>query len=292
MVINDTLADARFSQNPYVTGGPKIRFYAGYPLITHDGHRLGALCVMHIKPHILKDQQKLVMKVLARQAIGVMELKLSIDLLGKSLKGLKELRKDKSSDEVKLRSMFESLSDSYFLLGKQGQIIDFNNAAYRFVKDKYGIELSYGRIMTGFLTQAYREIFSQHFKNALNGDRVQLEWLADYGIMGSIWWDCVFEPVKNEWSEIIGVSYVARNINDRKIDEEKIKEQNRLLSRVAEIQSHDYRGPVASILGLMNLIEADDYKASKEYLIMLQSAVKNLDEKIQEVVSVVSTPSF
>jgi len=119
-----------------------------------------------------------------------------------------------------------------------------------------------------------------------------LERLADYGPKGSIWWDCVFEPVKNEQGEIIGVSYVSRNINDRKFDEEKIKEQNRLLTRVAEIQSHDYRGPVASILGLMNLIEEDDYNASKEYLVMLQGAVKKLDEKIKEVVIVASTQAI
>lgn len=119
LVINDTLEDVRFAQNPYVTGGPKIRFYAGYPLITHDGLRLGALCIMDKKPHVLKDEQKLVLKVLAKQAVGVMELKLSIDLLGKSLKSLKELRKSTSSNGVKLRAMFESLSDSYFLLGKK-----------------------------------------------------------------------------------------------------------------------------------------------------------------------------
>ena len=292
LVINDTLEDARFSQNPYVTGGPKIRFYAGYPLITHEGHRLGALCIMDNKPHMLTAGQKLVLKVLAKQAVGVMELKLSIDLLGKSLKSLKELRKSTSSNGIKLRAMFESLSDSYFLLGKNGEVIDFNKAAYEFIKDKYGMELSYGRIMTGFLTQAYREIFIHHYKNALNGERAQLERLADYGPKGSIWWDCVFEPVKNEQGEIIGVSYVSRNINDRKFDEEKIKEQNRLLTRVAEIQSHDYRGPVASILGLMNLIEEDDYNASKEYLVMLQGAVKKLDEKIKEVVIVASTQAI
>jgi len=42
----------------------------------------------------------------------------------------------------------------------------------------------------------------------------------------------------------------------------------------------------------MNLIEEDDYNASKEYLVMLQGAVKKLDEKIKEVVIVASTQAI
>jgi PAS domain S-box-containing protein len=288
LVIGDTLLDARFSNNPYVTNGPKIRFYAGYPLITHDNHPIGTLCIMDYKPRLLNTQQKLMLKILAKHAIGVMELKLSLERLGKSINDLKLLRKKRATYEIKLRVMFESLSDAYFLLGKQGEVIDFNRAAYNFVSDKYGVKLSYGRVMTGFLTYDYREIFTFHYQNALNGKRMQLERLANYGNKGLIWWDCIFEPVKNDNDEIIAVSYVARNINDRKLYEEKIKDQNRLLSRIAEIQSHDYRGPVATILGLMNLIELDDYKASKEYLVMMQSAVKKLDEKIHDAVNIIA----
>jgi hypothetical protein len=74
-VILDTQADWRFAKNPQVTGPPHIRFYAGAPLRTTDGHNLGSLCVIDDKPRAeFAPRQRLILKEFAAVAIREMEL--------------------------------------------------------------------------------------------------------------------------------------------------------------------------------------------------------------------------
>ena len=71
--ISDTTADVRFSHNPLVTGHPHIKFYAGVPLVTRQGHQLGTLCVLDIKSKALSHEQRFALETLAAQAMKLIE---------------------------------------------------------------------------------------------------------------------------------------------------------------------------------------------------------------------------
>jgi len=55
--VADTLQDARFADNPFVTGDPRVRFYAGAPLAAADGSLVGTLCLIDRRARQLDDQQ-------------------------------------------------------------------------------------------------------------------------------------------------------------------------------------------------------------------------------------------
>lgn len=66
--------DARFVASPLVTGAPRIRFYAGAPLVTPDGQALGALCVMDHEARVLTPEQLSALAALSRRVVAQLEL--------------------------------------------------------------------------------------------------------------------------------------------------------------------------------------------------------------------------
>ena len=81
-IVPDATKDPRFSANPFVVSDPKVRFYAGAPFTSSDGHPLGTLCVVDVVPRELTPSQENALLALSRQVQAQFELR----------KNLKDLR--------------------------------------------------------------------------------------------------------------------------------------------------------------------------------------------------------
>ncbi|MDD2357490.1 MAG: diguanylate cyclase [Thiovulaceae bacterium] len=116
-VVPDALKDERFFDNPLVTEGPEIRFYAGVPLITSDGHHLGTLCVIDTVARELQPQQLDAVKTLADSVMAHLDLSLSHE----------EIRK--YVDELQLSAtIFDSANEAIVVTDAYNQFVTVNPA--------------------------------------------------------------------------------------------------------------------------------------------------------------------
>lgn len=65
LVVEDLAQDPRFGTNPLVVSAPNLRFYAGAPLVDHQGYALGTIAVVDVKPRQLNEAQRLVLRDLS-----------------------------------------------------------------------------------------------------------------------------------------------------------------------------------------------------------------------------------
>jgi sigma-B regulation protein RsbU (phosphoserine phosphatase) len=105
MIVPDAAEDARFCDNPLVTGEPHIRFYAGHPLTGPGGHKVGTLCVADHRPRTLPDSELEALREMAR----IVERELGLVEVGHLQRGLiasqRQLLHELSQAEKYVRSL-------------------------------------------------------------------------------------------------------------------------------------------------------------------------------------------
>jgi PAS domain S-box-containing protein len=113
MVVPDALADDRFRSNPLVTGNPNVRFYAGAPLLTSEGHALGTLCVIDRVPRSLSAEQLEALKALSRLVVTELELRRNVSDLSKAMR-------ERHLLEGELDQLFQLSLDLFCIAGFDG----------------------------------------------------------------------------------------------------------------------------------------------------------------------------
>ena len=106
LIVPDAREDERFADNPYVTGPPAIRFYAGAPLVTSNGEVLGTLCVIDRERRTLSEEQKEALQALARQVMTQLDMRLRVNDLALQIQMRQQV-------EIALRTAIAEAEDLY-----------------------------------------------------------------------------------------------------------------------------------------------------------------------------------
>src|SRR5438309_518380 len=104
-IVPDATRDERFAKNPLVKSDPKVRFYAGAPLVTPDGYALGTLCVIDKVPRELRPQQKQALRVLARHVMTQLELRRHAGALTRANKERDKIKTDLDKAQSELAKL-------------------------------------------------------------------------------------------------------------------------------------------------------------------------------------------
>ena len=102
-VVPDTLNDERFRDNPLVVSEPKVRFYAGAPLIDGEGNTLGTICVIDRIPREFGPDQQAALKALSRLVLAQLEFRRNLMLLKQALNDRTKEEHERQRELIKVQ---------------------------------------------------------------------------------------------------------------------------------------------------------------------------------------------
>ena len=126
VVVEDMQADERFRRNPLVTGEPRLRFYAGVPLMSPDGLVLGTMCVADTIPRGLRDAERRALVVLSDQVRVRLELQLEHQKLAEALRDRKRVIAELRSIELRFRKFMNHAPFVSFIKDAEGRFVFYN----------------------------------------------------------------------------------------------------------------------------------------------------------------------
>jgi signal transduction histidine kinase len=142
------------------------------------------------------------------------------------------------------------------------------------------------------LLDEMKPLFMGKFNQALQGKQLQFEQLYQFSENSLHWYGVGMSPVADETGLILGVCLSMINITERKLADEKFKDQyleiqqtNSELDKLVKILSHDLKAPLNSVNGLITLARDEkDPTQFGNYLNMMEKSLKKLEDFTNDII--------
>lgn len=233
--VPNALKDARFADNPLVTGPPDIRFYAGAPLTINGTYRIGTLCIIDRKPREFPPEEQALLRDLA----DIVEQQLELQFLY-------DVEKNFTVEKTRHQILFESIVDGIVIFDERGVINDVNPAAQRLFGysklEVIGKPISL--LMTDASATLYKDYLLHHqTSNTANNANSEMQGKRKNGTV--FFMELVTSPMHLD--DRLMFTAIIRDTSERKAMEQM---KNEFVSTV----SHELRTPLTSIHGALGLL--------------------------------------
>lgn len=192
-------------------------------------------------------------------------------------------REDAVIAKTNLDSLINNVKDLIWSIDTNFKILSINTAFNRLIKDQFGKTLKRGDLMIfPWLEHESFEAWKTNYLMALNGETaifnsriLHLKNIHEF----------ILSPIYRN-DKIIGVSVQGRDIQDILDEAKRMRDQNRELKEIVTLVSHDVRGPVASLMGIVPFFNDENTSDpfNKEVIKHVKTLTFELDRVLHKIV--------
>ncbi len=281
--------------------GETFKYYAGVPLINEEGYTIGTICVFDTKPQKLSYEKLQLLCLIAKELMDKLELRRKnlrdrealqirseklinrhMDLLRQS-KRLEKAKAGINSKDQLIRGILDNSPHLISLLDRNGHYIMVNGAVSHF------LELPLNQIIGKHISEIHNDAKSVA-KNLAMIELVADTRQASPSYTGELtikgiknYYQVVMIPVEDSTGELIMLR-IATNVTKLKTLEVDLHRKNSELESLVYSLSHDLRGPISTILGLLNVEKYASLSDMRQYFNMIKEQTLKMDSSIHDLV--------
>lgn len=183
-----------------------------------------------------------------------------------------------------LNTLINNTPDLIWSIDAKYNIISSNNAFQNNHKKTFGKPLNSGESILANVSEEIKKYWKNHYDRSLKGETYSIT--ENTNNENDLILEISFHPIFDDGSRIIGVGCFAKDITERIKIDQQILNQNSRLMEIASLASHEIRGPVTSILGLINLYNHGrlDDPFNSDLMEYIKQTALQLDAVIHKIV--------
>lgn len=208
--------------------------------------------------------------------------------------------KKENSNLIKTQDLLQAIQDSSSLaiivVDHQLKIISLNKKAIRNFRFVQNLKIKTGRPILDYIPDHIKTDFAERLQLVMQGKSNTAEYCIVNNKDKTRWYEIEFHPMKEEGQQINGAAFSVKDITRNKEYEIDLEQQNERLKKIAFLQAHELRGPITSMLGLINLISQENgsngskYHLDQTYVTHFRNLSGKVDKIIQDIVSESENP--